>query len=311
MIKDAMGVPLVRYTYNEWGVCFVEVFNLNNNAEAELALGNLNPFRYRGYYYDTESGLYYLMSRYYDPEIGQFICPDTPDWLAPETIGGVDLYAYCRNNPIMFKDPTGKDAIVVVEHTGLPILGHIAIYVQDANGRWYKTEYLADGKAYYKIMSDGEMSDAGMRASHGKYHQRIDIEGDFSEVIDFLMQQEWSDSTSKVGYKEDDFFGSYNLLFNSCQSSALMLLRMGKDFENPNVEKFINSYWASITAIPSVFGFNLEGISNQSIVWNSAMFIMGSLLNGAFLALVTNPLFLLAVAGFALHNYIVNGDKNG
>ena len=223
MIKDDMGLPLVKYTYNEWGVCFVEAFNLNNNAAAELALGNLNPFRYRGYYYDTESGLYYLMSRYYDPEIGQFICPDTPDWLAPETIGGVDLYAYCRNNPIMFKDPTGKDAIVVVEHTGLPILGHIAIYVQDANGRWYKTEYLADGKAYYKIMSDGEMSDAGMRASHGKYHQRIDIEGDFSEVIDFLMQQEWSDSTSKVGYKEDDFFGSYNLLFNSCQSSALML----------------------------------------------------------------------------------------
>ena len=64
MIKDDMGVPLVRYTYNEWGVCFVEAFNLNNNAAAELALGNLNPFRYRGYYFDSESGLYYLMSRY-------------------------------------------------------------------------------------------------------------------------------------------------------------------------------------------------------------------------------------------------------
>ena len=142
------------------------------------------------------------MSRYYDPEIGKFISMDTPDYLGPQTIGGVDLYAYCRNNPIMFKDPTGKDAIVVVEHTGLPILGHIAIYVQDANGRWYKTEYLADGKAYYKIMSDGEMSDAGMRASHGKYHQRIDIEGDFSEVIDFLMQQEWSVPLLKWGIRK-------------------------------------------------------------------------------------------------------------
>ena len=107
MIKDDMGVPLVRYTYNEWGVCFVEAFNLNNNAAAELALGNLNPFRYRGYYYDSESNLYYLMSRYYDPEIGQFISMDAVAYLKPETIGGVDLYAYGLNNPVMYVDPTG------------------------------------------------------------------------------------------------------------------------------------------------------------------------------------------------------------
>ena len=47
------------------------------------------------------------MSRYYDPSIGQFISPDTPDYLAPETIGGVDLYAYGLNNPVMGYDPTG------------------------------------------------------------------------------------------------------------------------------------------------------------------------------------------------------------
>ena len=111
MIKDDMGVPLVRYTYNEWGVCFVEAFNLNNNAAAELALGNLNPFRYRGYYYDTESGLYYLMSRYYDPQIGRFISPDTQDYLKPETIGGVDLYAYCNNNPVMYVDFQGNKKV--------------------------------------------------------------------------------------------------------------------------------------------------------------------------------------------------------
>ena len=47
------------------------------------------------------------MSRYYDPEIGQFISMDTPDYLAPDTIGGVDLYAYCSHNPVMKSDPTG------------------------------------------------------------------------------------------------------------------------------------------------------------------------------------------------------------
>ena len=47
------------------------------------------------------------MSRYYDPEISQFISPDTQDYLKPETIGGVDLYAYCENNPVIHVDPTG------------------------------------------------------------------------------------------------------------------------------------------------------------------------------------------------------------
>ena len=75
------------------GNCAIEI-NQNNIA-------NINPFRYRGYYFDTESGLYYLMSRYYDPTVSQFLSPDTPDYLAPETIGGVDLYAYCINNPVI------------------------------------------------------------------------------------------------------------------------------------------------------------------------------------------------------------------
>ena len=80
------------YTYDEWGNCSV-VVNENNVA-------NINPFRYRGYYYDTESGLYYLQGRYYDPSVGQFISPDTMQALQPNVIGGVDLYSYANNNSI-------------------------------------------------------------------------------------------------------------------------------------------------------------------------------------------------------------------
>lgn len=54
------------------------------------------------------------MSRYYDPEIGQFISMDTPKYLKPDTIGGVDLYAYCNNNPVMYVDPTGYLATITV-----------------------------------------------------------------------------------------------------------------------------------------------------------------------------------------------------
>ena len=58
-------------------------------------------------YYDSETGLYYLQTRYYDPEIGRFISPDSTKYLDPESINGLNLYAYCLNNPVMYEDPTG------------------------------------------------------------------------------------------------------------------------------------------------------------------------------------------------------------
>lgn len=70
-------------------------------------IGVLNPFRYRGYFYDEETGLYYLKSRYYDPEVGRFITIDGVSYIDPETINGLNLYAYCGNNPVMYTDPNG------------------------------------------------------------------------------------------------------------------------------------------------------------------------------------------------------------
>ena len=70
-------------------------------------IGILNPFRYRSYFYDEETGLYYLKTRYYDPEAGRFITIDGIEYLDPETINGLNLYAYCGNNPVMYTDPNG------------------------------------------------------------------------------------------------------------------------------------------------------------------------------------------------------------
>ena len=69
-------------------------------------LGALNPFRYRGYVYDTESGLYYLRSRYYNPNWGRFISADS---ILGE-VGGLlqhNLWAYCGNNPVIYNDADG------------------------------------------------------------------------------------------------------------------------------------------------------------------------------------------------------------
>ena len=75
--------------------------------QPDNVISQINPFRYRGYYYDTETGLYYLITRYYDPETGRFISADSIEYLNPETLGGLNLYAYCGNNPVMAIDPDG------------------------------------------------------------------------------------------------------------------------------------------------------------------------------------------------------------
>ena len=58
----------------------------------------------RGYYYDTETELYFLKTRYYDPEVGRFISVDGIEYLDPETINGLNLYAYCNNNQILLQN---------------------------------------------------------------------------------------------------------------------------------------------------------------------------------------------------------------
>ena len=81
---------------------------------------NLNPFRYRSYYLDTGLNLYYLKTRCYDPEICRFITIDDISYLAPDTINGLNLYAYCFNNPIVFCDINGTDPLVIA---GVGFLG--------------------------------------------------------------------------------------------------------------------------------------------------------------------------------------------
>ncbi|MCH3977141.1 MAG: helix-turn-helix domain-containing protein [Bacilli bacterium] len=99
-IIDRNCIEVARYTYDAWGNHVV-----NNLTEDNI--GDINPFRYRGYYFDQETGLYYLNARYYDPETGRFISQDNISYLEPEMINGLNLYAYCGNNSVMNVDRNG------------------------------------------------------------------------------------------------------------------------------------------------------------------------------------------------------------
>ena len=100
------GQLVARYEYDAWGNT-LSVTDANGNAITTwYHIANSNPIRYRGYYYDSDLGLYYLQSRYYDSEIGRFINAD--DRISD--VGGVqgyNMYSYCTNNPVIKKDSEG------------------------------------------------------------------------------------------------------------------------------------------------------------------------------------------------------------
>ncbi len=105
-IYNSSGNLVATYKYDAYGNTIVCNPNGIENTSSSF-IGNINPFRYRGYYYDKETGLYYCKSRYYNPTWCRWLNADSLDYLDNTEIGGINLFSYCHNNPVMFKDETG------------------------------------------------------------------------------------------------------------------------------------------------------------------------------------------------------------
>ena len=108
---DTNGAMVATYTYDAWGnceVCPTAVIDNNRKSEYNRTVANLNPIRYRSYYFDTETGFYWLQSRFYDPATGRFVSQDEYSYLDPDSVNGINLFAYCNNNPVMLTDSTGN-----------------------------------------------------------------------------------------------------------------------------------------------------------------------------------------------------------
>ena len=135
-IYDANGNKQAEYAYDAWGNCEVVY-------DDPHSLAYDNPIRYRGYYYDTETKLYYLNARYYSPEWRRFISPDRFEYIDVDTPNGLNLYLYCNNDPVNKYDPTGHITISLI--VGLVVsfaigtsASAISQYVQYGEVNWFQ-----------------------------------------------------------------------------------------------------------------------------------------------------------------------------
>ena len=99
---------MAEYAYDAWGACTI----LSDTSGRNIA--TLNPFRDRGYYYDAETGLYYLQSRYYDPVTGRFLNSDEEKYVVSSSIMDSNLFSYCKNAPIHTIDYSGNVAWCII-----------------------------------------------------------------------------------------------------------------------------------------------------------------------------------------------------
>ena len=228
-ILNTSGGVVASYTYDAWG-----------KVSYSGSIGQINPIRYRGYYYDTDTGFYYLQSRYYDPAIKRFINADDASLIgANGDFISFNLYAYCLNNPVMCKDESGY-APEWLEWTldiGLYAVSAVAAAVvgRTVAGVTSRAAGLAAGAAtfgalnnltnavYYNCISDGESDLTSI--SHADKHINRWKRLDYTKKT---TQSEVYNSTARMYYAEYDvhvagyrlFEGSNNQSFSELAERA-------------------------------------------------------------------------------------------
>ena len=120
-IVNSSRSVVASYTYDPWGKII----------SSSGTLADINPLRYRGYYYDAETGFYYLQSRYYDPEIGRFINADSYASTDATGLLSTNMFAYCENDPVNKSDPTGEVAPILIAMAGGALVGLAEQFMTD------------------------------------------------------------------------------------------------------------------------------------------------------------------------------------
>ena len=128
-LVDDSGNIVVKYKYDAYG----NRISITDTSGCDL--GNINPFRYKGYYYDDDVEMYYCKSRFYVPLWHRWLNSDSINYLEPKNITSLNLFAYCNNNPVMYVDPTGRFTILgLLISVGLSLAFEVLEDTLDGNG---------------------------------------------------------------------------------------------------------------------------------------------------------------------------------
>lgn len=190
-ITDINGKIVVKYSYDAWGA-IKSIIDTSSSG-----IGKLNPFRFKGYYYDNESSMYYCKTRYYVPQWGRWLSPDSIEYLNPESINKLNLYTYANNNPVIYYDPDGHMALLCA----LLILGAIGMVAnvgsQALTDLAYRNEFkwenylVAAGAGFlggmcYAIPGVGSIVSAAVTSGLTTAGQMI-VSGEYYDGWDYLI----------------------------------------------------------------------------------------------------------------------------
>ena len=212
------GSNNIAYNYNAYGT---ELYNCSS----------ANPIGYRNYYYDSETGLYYLKARYYDPTTGQFTQEDT----VQDDNLQYNLYGYCSANPVLYTDPSGHNAVLMISNksagSGPVYFGHIAVLLQYVGNTWYYCSIDGKGSSgnkknpvtYRKVVKkiDTHTTISTINSLLGRekkevYNEKIHFKGDFKKSITYF---------EKNYYKNKKY--KYDLFSNNCSQISFRTLGRG------------------------------------------------------------------------------------
>ena len=217
-IIDSSGNLVVSYDYSAYG-------NLKSiTGSMATTLGKDNHMRYKGYYFDEETGFYYCKSRYYVPDWCRWLNADNPSFLKPYSATGNNLFAYCENNPVMYMDSFGDEAKLVTMYTlgggGLPIVGHCALFIKVGENDWYFTQFAGNSKknASIELTYIGNTDPlAYLESQYSTKYTSITLDGDYSNSLVYAQGEQGSDR------------GGYNLFTNNCSHYVADVLKEGEN----------------------------------------------------------------------------------
>jgi len=263
-ILDGGGNGVVLYNWdNAWGY--------HPQPEGPMAdtLGTLNPLRYRSYVYDEETGLYYLQSRYYNPEICRFINADAYASTGQGFIGN-NMFAYCLNNPVNAIDPSGEDAIWLQDMNAVYNAGHTGLLIQDAKGKWHHFYWGNNGtgkfnkegaKAKLELLSGFTYTNFDNLKNYLKNHKTYNgsYEGYIYFKGDFSAGQQYADTLQR----------NYNLIWDNCMQMSVDVLLKGRfEKSNASYKAFLRSIRAN--PIPNVAYTRLRNFHTSVVLYHAA-----------------------------------------